>query len=189
MDGGHPVHEIERSDVVLTPADEDRVAVAGFLRNRTERSFRVLYARHTAAMLGLATRLLQHDAEDAVQDAWVRAIAALPRFAWRSTLRTWLCGFVVNCCRERSRMRTLDPEIDDIVDPRNDTIDVERALASLPAAAREVFVLHEIYGYTHEEIGEIAGIDAGTSKSQLHNARRTFRAYFEARDGKRTERT
>jgi RNA polymerase sigma factor (sigma-70 family) len=85
-------------------------------------------------------------------------------------------------------LRQSGDAVSEAVGPAGDTIDVERAIASMPAAAREVFVLHEIYGYTHEEIGEIAGIDAGTSKSQLHHARRAFRAHFEARDGRRTER-
>jgi RNA polymerase sigma factor (sigma-70 family) len=201
---GHSVHEIDWSFLVLSAADEDRDAVAHFLRERSERTFARLYARHTPAMLGLATRLLQRsrsDAEDAVQEAWLRAVAALPRFAWHSQLRTWLCGFVVNCCREVSRRRAGDAAAVSIGEapslvlraeggspPPDPRVDVERAIALLPPAAREVFILHEIYGYTHEEIGEIAGIDAGTSKSQLHHARQRFRAYFEATDGKRTER-
>jgi RNA polymerase sigma-70 factor (ECF subfamily) len=152
--------------------------------------FDVLYAQHTPTMLGLAARILgnRDDAEDAVQDAWLRAIGALHRFAWRSSLRTWLCGFVVNCCRERVRRRA-DIEAPPQSVEQRETVDVERAIAAIPLAAREVFVLHEIYGCTHEEIGEIAGIDAGTSRSQLHHARRAFRAHFEVTDGKRTERT
>ena len=143
-------------------------------------------------MLGLATRLLStrasRDAEDVVQEAWIRAVSALPRFAWRSSLRTWLCGFVVNCCREIARDSITNIEADDVVQARSGpAVDIERAIGALPPAAREVFVLHEIYGYTHEEIGGIAGIEPGTSKSQLHHARRMFRAYFEERHGRRTE--
>ena len=172
---------------------DDRQAVESFLRDRSEACFDALYARHTGIMLGVATRLLQRtarDAEDAVQEAWIRAVAALPRFAWRSSLRTWLCGFVVNCCREIARDRITQVERDDVVNARSGSaIDVERAIGAIPPAAREVFVLHEIYGYTHEEIGEIAGIEAGTSKSQLHQARRIFREYFEERHGRRTDET
>ena len=155
-----------------------------FLTKRTEAAFDVLYARHTPAMLGLATRMLQRaDAEDAVQEAWVRAVGALPRFAWKSALRTWLCGFVVNCCREIARVRPAEP-LPERTTTTTDLIDAERAIASIPPAAREVFVLHEIYGYTHEEIGTIAGIEPGTSKSQLHHARRAFHEYFEANHGR-----
>lgn len=187
MARGHRVHARDRSGVVLS---DDRTAVARFLDEPTEKNFDVLYETHTPAMLGLAMRLVRSraDAEDAVQDSWIRAIAALPRFAWRSALRTWLCGFVVNCCRERTRPRIAEVERPQTIEPR-DGVDMERAVAAMPPAAREVFVLHEVYGYTHEEIGEMTGIDAGTSKSQLHHARRAFRAYFEETDGRRTERS
>ena len=174
--------------------DGDKTAVAHFLRERSEAAFGVLYERHVSVMLAIATRLVRNRAEDAVQEAWIRAMAALPRFAWRSSLRTWLCGFVVNCCREISRREHDGPPIADnrFIDERASLLsatDAERAIAMMPPAAREVFVLHEIFGYTHDEIAEIAGIDAGTSKSQLHHARRTFRNYFEENDGRRTQST
>jgi RNA polymerase sigma-70 factor (ECF subfamily) len=54
-------------------------------------------------------------------------------------------------------------------------VDVERALAQLPPRYREVVVLHELEGYTHDEIAELLGIEPGTSKSQLHHARRRLR--------------
>jgi RNA polymerase sigma-70 factor (ECF subfamily) len=57
-------------------------------------------------------------------------------------------------------------------------MDLERGIAELPEAAREVFVLHEIYGFTHEEVGDLLGIEAGTSKSQLHHARRALREFL-----------
>ena len=54
-------------------------------------------------------------------------------------------------------------------------MDLEAALAALPQGYRAVLVLHDVEGYTHEEIGERLGIQAGTSKSQLHHARRALR--------------
>jgi RNA polymerase sigma-70 factor, ECF subfamily len=164
-------------------AEQEQRAVDRFLRERTEASFIPLYEAHTPVMLGIATRLARNHAEDAVQEAWIRAVAALPRFRWRSSLRTWLCGIVVNCCRELSRnsasqLTAVDELAPAVTPPVLEQPDVERAIASMPAAAREVFVLHELYGYTHEEIGDIAGIDAGTSRSQLHHSRRMFRAFF-----------
>lgn len=57
-------------------------------------------------------------------------------------------------------------------------MDLERGIAGLPEAAREVFVLHEIYGFTHEEVAGLLGIDSGTSKSQLHHARRALREFL-----------
>lgn len=58
-------------------------------------------------------------------------------------------------------------------------IDFENAIEELPGGARQVFVLHDIEGYTHEEIGGMLGIATGTSKSQLHRARMLLRSYFE----------
>ena len=159
---------------------DEREAVALFLRRRDEASFLPLFREHTPMLMMLAIRLMRGsraEAEDAVQEAWMRAVSSLHRFAWRSSLRTWLCGIVVNCCRELRRYVPPDPQVpryarDDIA------VDVERAIAELPDAAREVFVLHEIHGYTHEEVGDMLGIDAGTSKSQLHHARRALRQYL-----------
>ncbi len=54
-------------------------------------------------------------------------------------------------------------------------IDLDRAIAQLPERARAVFVLHDVEGYRHEEIGEMLGVTAGTSKSQLHRARKLLR--------------
>ncbi len=140
-----------------------------------------MFRAHTPMLMMLALRLLRGshaDAEDAVQEAWMRAVAALPRFGGRSSLRTWLCGFVVNCCRELSRQRSAEPQPDLRTAAQPETLDLERAIASLPASAREVFVLHDLHGYTHEEVGEILGIEPGTSKSQPHHARSALRTFL-----------
>lgn len=121
------------------------------------------------------------EAEDALQDAWLRATPRLPEFRGESSLRTWLAGFVVNCCRERRRRREADaappndPARDDLV---ADRLDLERAIAALPDGHREVFVLHDLEGFTHEEIAARLGIVPGTSKSQLSRARSALRAHM-----------
>ena len=66
-------------------------------------------------------------------------------------------------------------------------MDLERAIERLPAGYREVFVLHDVEGYTHEEIGGLLGIESGTSKSQLSRARQRLRAAL-APAGWRSER-
>jgi RNA polymerase sigma-70 factor (ECF subfamily) len=58
-------------------------------------------------------------------------------------------------------------------------MDMEAAIQQLPRGARDVFVLHDMEGYTHEEIGEMLEVTAGTSKSQLHRARMALREYFQ----------
>lgn len=180
-----------RPGETLAPGDhaEDRSLVAGFLLHRDERSFRILYRRHSPALLLLILRLVRGDhgdAEDALQSAWIRAVERLPEFRWESSLRTWLTGIAINCAREllRQRQRRRDTEPIERADegalppiaPSVSRLDLEEAIADLPDGYREVLVLHDIEGYTHLEIGTLLGIQSGTSKSQLLRARRAIRA-------------
>jgi RNA polymerase sigma factor (sigma-70 family) len=165
-------------------SDGDLTLVRQFLRTRGESAFRTLYRAHTPALYALAYRLAggeQGEAEDLVQETWVRAVRSLSSFRAESALRSWLCGLLVNVRRERVRTawRTVDapdaePPAPDV--PPEAAIDLERAIATLPVGARDVFVLHDVYGYTHEEIAGMLGIVAGTSKSQLTRARGLLRA-------------
>ncbi len=164
----------------------DAELLEAFSRERSDRTFLPLYDRHGAAMYALAYRLLggrEADAADALQEAWLRAIPRLESFRRESSLRTWLCGFIVNCCRERFRgplFEELSDELSVSSVRSSDlrvlgTIDLERALASLPPGARTVVILHDIEGYTHREIATALGIDEGTSKSQLSRGRDALR--------------
>jgi RNA polymerase sigma factor (sigma-70 family) len=103
------------------------------------------------------------------------------RCASRAAIRSWLCGLVVNVRRERIRAdwRTVDAlgiEPFAVTVALDDTLDLERAIGTLPDGARDVFVLHDVYGYTHREIAELLGIVEGTSKSQLTRARSLLRS-------------
>lgn len=170
----------------MTMALGDDALLDAFVRDRSEGSFLALYDRHAAAMYALAYRLMgarEADAADVLQEAWLRAIPRLPDFRRESSLRTWLCGFIVNCCRERFRGPIFEELGDDASVPSVssdglrvlDRIDLERALASLPPGARTVVILHDIQGLTHDEIGGALGIDPGTSKSQLSRGRAALR--------------
>jgi RNA polymerase sigma-70 factor (ECF subfamily) len=162
----------------------DLALVERFLRARSEDAFRALYRAHTPALYALALRLTagdQSEAEDLVQECWVRAVRALPSFRAQAALRTWLCGLLVNVRRERMRAdwRTIDaPDIEPAADSGapDDALDLERAITALPDGARDVFVLHDVYGYTHREIADMLGIVEGTSKSQLTRARILLRS-------------
>ncbi len=100
-------------------------------------------------------------------------------------MRVWLSGFVVNRWREvaRAGARDAGPPIENLslsiedVALRGvfDRIDLERVIAALPPGYRQIFVLHDIEGYTHQEIAGLLDIAAGTSKSQLSCARRELR--------------
>jgi RNA polymerase sigma-70 factor, ECF subfamily len=163
---------------------DDLALVETFLRTRSEDAFETLYDAHTPALYALALRLTggdQREAEDLVQESWVRAVRALATFRARSALRSWLCGLLVNIRRERIRTdwRTAQaPDAEAVAntaDP-DDALDLERAIAALPEGARDVYVLHDVYGYTHREIGEMLGIVDSTSRSQLTRARTLLRS-------------
>jgi RNA polymerase sigma-70 factor (ECF subfamily) len=167
-------------------SDEDYRLVASILRDSDDAAFLELYRRHTPALYLLALRLLGRRAryaEDVVQDVWVRASGALATFAWASTLRTWLCGIVVNRCREVTRSGAREERVlaawaaapASAARWTPETLALEQAIAALPDGAREVLVLHDVYGYTHKEIAHLLGIAVGTAKSQLHDARRSVR--------------
>ncbi|MDE3173106.1 MAG: RNA polymerase sigma factor [Gemmatimonadota bacterium] len=163
---------------------DDRALVERFLRRRGEDAFRALYRAHTPALFALALRLTGGDrgeAEDLVQESWVRAVTALRTYRAESALRSWLCGVLVNVRRGRIRAdwRMVDvPDVEPVTEAvgPDDAIDLERAIASLPDGARDVYVLHDIHGYTHREIADLLGIVEGTSKSQLNRARSLLRS-------------
>ncbi len=166
----------DRSDAELL----ERVLSAG-----DEVAFRELYRRHSPILFRLALRLLggsDPDAADVLQEAWCRAFGTLRRFSGRSSLRTWLAGVVVNCSREHVRARAQSRSLPSagLASPmagpsREAELDIRRALEALPQGFREVLVLHDVGGYTHDEIALILDIAPGTSKSQLSRGRRALR--------------
>ena len=175
----------------LSSADDRSLAdaVAG---KGDERAFRELYRRHTPALYQLVLRMLggeTADAEDVVQETWIRAVRQLTRFRWESSLRTWLSAIGLNLAREvlRRRARVRTEEFDERLELRaplvrdGERIDLERAIARLPNGYRTVLVLHDVEGYTHEEISRQLQIAVGTSKSQLFDARRAVRSLLQSR--------
>lgn len=164
----------------------DRELVRAIADAGDEPAFRELYRRHTPRLYLFAFRMLgglESDAEDVVQDTWLRAVERLAGFRWEAQLSTWLIGIGANLCRDRLRRagRHMAIEVDDGHLPglpageAEARIDLERAIALLPTGYRDVLLLHDVAGLTHTEIGERLGIAEGTSKSQLFFARRTMR--------------
>ena len=150
-------------------------------------AFERLYRRHVARVHALARWLVDtSDVEDAVQDVFVRVWQKLGTFAGQSQFGTWLHRVAVNAMlrrretagRYRARHVTDEASFDAMSAPRHHPdlkVAIERAVDTLPAGAREVFVLHDMEGYKHEEIADLLGIDPGTSRSQLHRARMLLR--------------
>ena len=162
---------------------EERSLVDAFLRDRSEAAFRALYRRHSPRLYQLALRLSgwrEEEACEIVQDSWIRAVRKLAEFRWESKLSTWLTGIVVRRACEARRARSLELPIEEHLPesaavPHELTWDLEREIAALPPGYRRVLVLHDVEGHTHAEIGGLLGIEAGTSKSQLFEARRMLR--------------
>jgi RNA polymerase sigma-70 factor (ECF subfamily) len=152
-------------------------------------AFERLYRTHAPRILGLARRIAGFElAEDLTQDVFVRAWEKLPGFRGDSQFGTWLYRLAINVMvedrRRSSRWRRRDDDEDVLANLATATeddafaIDFEDAVARLPAAARKVFVLHDVEGYKHREIGKLIGITDGTSKGQLHRARMILRRYL-----------
>lgn len=167
------------------PTDDE--LIEGVLR-KEELAFRALYRRHTPHILPLVLRMLdgrEADADDVMQDTWIAATAALAGFRREASFRTWITGIAINRCRavlrSKGRWSALDdlPPIEAPTIPPGLTIDLERALALIAPGYRAVLLLHDVEGYTHEEIGAMLNVASGTSKAQLHHARRALRALLE----------
>ncbi len=176
--------------LAAAPPTPDRSLADAVLRRGDERAFREMYRRHTPRLHQLVLRIVggsEADAEDVVQETWIRAVEKLGEFRWEAAFSTWLTGIGLNVARSLLRRRGRWNEVgEDGIDaawrpppPTGDRIDLERAIALLPAGYRAVLVLHDVEGYTHEEIGDRLGIAPGTSKSQLSHARRALRRVLE----------
>ena len=180
----------ERSTSTQPLADADVALSAG----GDTAAFERVYTRHVARVHGLARRMAGPEAADELtQDVFVRAWQKLGTFRGDATFATWLHRLAVNVIVER--FRSLGTQRDRFVGDGDDVLqrmssrpgtgdlrmDFEVALQRLPAAAREVFVLHDVEGYKHHEIGTLLGISPGTSKSQLHRARMLMRRHLERR--------
>jgi RNA polymerase sigma-70 factor, ECF subfamily len=156
-------------------------------------AFQALYREHVGRVYALCLRLTadREEAEGLTQDAFARAWERLASFRGESAFSSWLYRLTVNVVflsqrterRRAARVVTVeDPaslERRGTGPPAGLAIDLERAMARLPPGAREVFVLHDVEGYRHEEIAELTGIAVGTSKAQLFRARRLLRDMLE----------
>ena len=179
-----PVNRQANEDVARA-THGDRQAFERLYRQNVNRIFSLC-----ARMVGDRTR-----AEELTQDAFVRAWEKLDQFRGDSAFGTWLHRLAVNVVlndrqSESRRRGRLDNSVEDVdtmahgdVRPSpvpGMSIDLERAIAGLPPGARRVFVLHDVEGYTHDEIGELLGVTAGGCKAQLHRARLLLREALNA---------
>lgn len=149
-----------------------------------------LYRNHVARVHSLARRMISPDAADEVtQDVFVRAWQKLSTFRGEAAFGTWLHRLAINVILGRRANLGLQRERYDDGEDTLDAVagrqatpelgmDFETAIGRLPRGARQVFVLHDVEGFKHEEIAESLGISVGTSKAQLHRARMMLRKHL-----------
>lgn len=163
-----------------------RLAIGGDMQ-----AFEAIYRRHASRIHGVIMRLVGGHgvrAEDLTQEAFVRAWQALPKFRFESAFATWLHRLAVNTALMELRTRRAQPLFDDDEERLDDlgladsagqntalSMDLERAVATLPPRARAVLVLYDVEGWKHEEIASELGMAVGSSKAQLHRARQLLR--------------
>jgi RNA polymerase sigma-70 factor, ECF subfamily len=185
-----PQPEITLSPATGTVATDSALIAAAI--GGAESAFRELFGRHTPHLLQFVTRVLgasAADAEDVVQDTWLRAYPALVTFRNDSSFSTWLCSVGLRAALDSMRKgrrhvaETLfDDESFSVPPATEDRMDIETAIARLAPGYRTVLLLHDVEGFTHEEIALQLGIAAGTSKAQLFKARRVMRALLTGRE-------
>lgn len=157
-------------------------------------AFERLYRENADRVYALCLRLSADPgrAEELTQDVFVRAWEKLDTFRGDSAFSTWLHRLAVNVVlgSRRSEGRRSDRVVlaEDLTAFENSSararepglrMDLETAIASLPEATRTVFVMHEVEGYTHEEIARLTGRAEGTCKALLHRARKLLRERLE----------
>jgi RNA polymerase sigma-70 factor (ECF subfamily) len=182
------------SATAAAPADIDqalaRRAVAG-----DASAFEALYRRHAGRVHGVVARLVGYDrarAEDLTQEAFIHAWQALPAYRFESAFGTWLHRLAVNTALMDLRARRSRPRLDGDEEALEHagspdsaghstalTLDLERAVATLPPRARAVLVLYDVEGWKPDEIAEALGMAVGSSKAQLHRARGLLRERLE----------
>ncbi|MGO8792967.1 MAG: RNA polymerase sigma factor [Terriglobia bacterium] len=180
---------------------ETKQRVAELPRRGGGFDFERIYQMHSRSVFTLCLRMVgdRSEAEDLTQDAFLQLFRKLHTFRGESAFRTWLFRLVTNVAlmhlRKKKRLMMQESPLDDnhgvgeegdaprrelgVTDQTlagaNDRVILERAIQGLAPGYRRVFLLHDLEGYIHTEISAILGLGIGTSKSQLHKARRHLR--------------
>jgi RNA polymerase sigma-70 factor (ECF subfamily) len=181
------------SDLILTQS-----AARGDMK-----AFEEIYNRHHRRVYSLCLRMLQNtaEAEDLTQEVFIQLYRKIGSFRGDSAFTTWLHRLTVNQVLMHFRKRTVKFEktteegetpVQIVPGTENsgkmpivDKIALENAIAQLPTGYKNVFVLHDVEGYEHEEVAKILGCSVGTSKSQLHKARLKMRKLLQKKSNPR----
>ena len=174
-----------------TTSMQDEAALVARASAGDTRAFEALYRAHVDRVYGLCLRMTGNvgEAEDCAQEAFIQAWKKLGRFRGDSAFGTWMHRIAVNAVlgrirkskREQDRIQAaaeIGSSPASIGDSGN-LRDLSDAIDRLPKGARHVFVLNAVYGYTHEESSDMLGVAVGTTKAQLHRARRLLAQQLE----------
>ena len=181
LPGRQAIAEVEQP---LAADDLVRKAQAGDLA-----AFEELYRCCVSRVYGVCLRMTADPAtaEELTQQAFIRAWQKLNLFRGERRFEPWLVKLTVNVVRSdrraHGRRKEKEQKVENLEQLSHERpapnpaagIDLEQAIALLPPRARQVFYLHDVEGYRHQEIGEIMSIAIGTSKAQLHRARKLLR--------------
>ena len=190
---------IPTGPVGLDPAAEaaraEDSALAAACQSGDLRAYERLYALQGARMKNLARNLLGNplDAEDAVQDTFLKVQRSIESFRGQSSFVTWTFRILVNTCHDARRKRTRKKEVaneDDLGEPLHPEprapsahptlrLALERALAELTRHQRDVFLLYEVEGFHHSEIAAMLEITQAASKNTLFQAKKNLRGMLE----------
>ncbi len=172
-------------------AQENDAALVEACRRGDVAAFEALFHRHGSKMKSIALNLMGNpsDAEDAVQDAFLKVHRGIRNFRGQSAFSTWMYRILVNACYDMRRrgMRRLEepaPEMEEgeeLPHPPAPAANhplrmaLEKCVGQLSEAYRSVFLLYEVEGFRHTEIAEMLGISEGASKNRLFEAKRELR--------------
>ena len=185
----------------------DAAKAAARRRNVLATDIGVIYEqyRHRVFLWCLRIARNTEDAEDLAQDAFLVLYRKINTYRGESAFSTWLYRLTTNIALMRLRRKTLpQTSLDEIleahegaINPRQEIktfdralaasvarVDLERMFDQMPGGFRKAFFLHDSEDYSHPEIAELTGWSIGTSKSQLHRARRRLRKLLECGPGK-----
>ncbi|MCY7349030.1 MAG: RNA polymerase sigma factor [Pyrinomonadaceae bacterium] len=180
-----------KKTIDVTSAKDFELTQAAANGNMT--AFEEVYNRHHRRVYSICLRMLQNatEAEDLTQDVFIQLHRKIGSFRGDSAFTTWLHRMTVNQVLMHFRKRNVKFEktteegetpvqivsgtANPLKMPVVDKIAIEHAIEQLPNGYRNVFVLHDVEGYEHEEVARILGCSVGTSKSQLHKARLKLR--------------
>jgi RNA polymerase sigma factor (sigma-70 family) len=169
---------------------DDEMLLITRVKQNDIQAFEQLYRLHSGRVYALCIRLSGNIAlaEEFAQEAFIRAWQKIRSFRGESSFSSWLYRLTTNVVLTELRKKKIKQvNIDDISDSKSaksnqletgKVIDMEQAIRQLPEGARTIFVLHDIEGYQHNEIAEITGLATGTSKAQLHRARKLLKGWL-----------